>query len=173
MPRRVARSQHIWITGALFIGFCIGATLLDNRTALMLSNSLLLIVSIVVAGCYVPVAWRAIRDGESATIQHLAYGVALVWSFGTIWRFLTFLWLTSGQPLPLVNNDIISLCQSGMALGGLYHVTSPGALGVSYHRRGLVVAGIVVTAFAFAMWMVLAPPDTRPLAEAIIPYLPR
>jgi hypothetical protein len=171
--RRIIRSQHVWISGALFIGFCVGASMLENRTALMLSNSLLLIVSLVVACCYAPIAYRAIRDGENATIQHLAYGVALVWSFGTIWRFLTFLWLTSGQPLILVNNDLVSLCQSGMALGGLYHVTSPGALGVSYRRRGFVVAAIIATAFGFAGWMVLAPPDTRPLADAIIPYLPR
>jgi hypothetical protein len=147
--------------------------MLEARTALMLSNSLLLVASIVVGFFYIPVAWRAIRDGESATIQHLALGITLAWCFSGLWRALSLIWLNSGQPLALVNNDVIALCQAGVALGALYHVSSPGALGVSYKRRVAVVAGIVAAAFGFAAWMTWAPPDMRPLAEAIIPLLPR
>jgi xanthosine utilization system XapX-like protein len=169
--RRVYSSKHFLISAGLLVGFCIGITQLDYKAELAISNSLLLFASIVVGVAYMPVAWRALRDGQSPTIQHLSLGVAYAWCFGALWRIMTFIWLFSGQPLFMVNNSIISFCQVGVALGALYHVTSPGALGVSYKMRGLAVAGIVLCAMAFAAWMMLSPPDLRWLAELLRPYL--
>jgi hypothetical protein len=173
MPRRVVRSQHFWISGGLLIAFCLGVATLEVKTALTLSNSLLLVASLVVGLAYLPVAYRAVRDGASPTIQHLAIGIVYAWFFNAIWRVLSIIWLTSGQPPELVNNYVISFCQAAIALGALYHVTSPGALGVSYRRRGLAVGAIVAAAFAFAVWMIVDAPDTRPIASALIPWLPR
>lgn len=169
---RVYTSKHFLISTALFVAFCLGITQLDYKAELAISNSLLLFASVVVAVAYIPVAWRAIRDGESPTIQHLALGVCYAWGFGAVWRVITFIWLFSGQPLGMVNNSVVSLCQVGVALGGLYHLTSPGALGVSYKRRAIAVAGVVGCAVAFAFAVVTWPPDLRPVAEAIMPYLP-
>lgn len=169
--RRVYSSKHFLISAGLFIGFCIGITQLDYKAELAISNSLLLFASIVVGVAYIPVAWRALRDGQSPTIQHLSLGIVYAWCFGALWRVLTFIWLFSGQPLELVNNSVISLCQVGVALGALYHITSPGALGVSYQRRALAVGSIVIVAISFALWMMLAPPDLRPVAAVLIPYL--
>jgi hypothetical protein len=169
--RRVYSSKHFFISAVLFAAFCFGITQLDYKTELAISNSLLLFASIVVGVTYVPVAWRAIRDGQSPTIQHLSLGIVYAWCFGALWRVMTFIWLFSGQPLELVNNSLISLCQDGVALGALYHVTSPGALGVSYKLRTIAVAGIVAVAITFALLVVLHPPDLRWLAAILIPYL--
>lgn len=171
--RRVASSIHLWISLGLLAVFCAGATSLDNRTALMLSNALLLVVSAVVGFAYVPVAFRAIRDGEPASIQHLSIGIVFAWCGGAAWRLLSILWLTSGQPPELVNNDIVSGMQALIALGALYHLTAPGAIGYGYRSRSVAVGVVIVGAFAFAGWMIFAPPDTRAIAQAIIPYLPR
>jgi hypothetical protein len=171
--RRAVRSQHFWIVLGLFVAFCVGASWLDNQSTLILANSLMLVTSVVVSCSYGPIAWQAIRHRESPTFQHLTVGIWLVATANAIWRLLSLLWLTSGQPPELVNNDLIAGFIAMASLGYLYHTTSPGVFGLSYRRRSLAVAAIVLSAFSFAAWMVVAPPDTRPIAEAIIPWLPR
>lgn len=171
--RRAARSSHFWVVLGSLAAFCAGAWFLDNRNTLILSNATLFVTSFVTSLAYAPIAWRAIRYGEGSTFQHLVVGIVLVSTGNWLWRVLSLLWLTSGQDPALVNNDVVAGLQAMISLGYLEHVTSPGALGVSVRKRGLAVAGIAVVALVFAGWMIFVPPDTRPLAQAIIPWLPR
>lgn len=173
--KKAARSPHFWIAIVLVSFFSFSASVISNTTLLILTNSLLLAASTAVGVAYVPVAWHAMRNEERPAVQHIALGIAYAWIFSAIWRCFSIFWLMADQPMFLVNNDIVAMCQAGIALGAFYHLTSPGAISWNMPRMKWIILGCVIGA-ALGLSVLLAsftPNEyARALAEVIRPYIP-
>jgi hypothetical protein len=166
-------SKHFYIEAGLFAAFWISTRYLDTKTTLLLTNSLLLSTSVAVAVAYIPVAWRAIRGFGAPEAQHIKLGISYHWTFGALWRMWSLLWITSGQQSWMVNNDVVAFFQAGIALGGMYHLTSPGALGTSSPSAKMIWVSLVVGVTMFVTSILaVSNPDTRWIAEAIRPFVP-
>lgn len=155
------------------------AAMLPVTVVLLLSNSLMLSASVGVAVAYGPVAVRAVLDeNRSPRSQRILLGIFYAWAFGSIWRIHSLIWLKAGSPGWFVNNDLIAFYQSGVTLGALYHLTSPGAVGGERGERvpslKWLAAGVVV-AVAVMLTLVLTTYDidTSRFVEALRPYVPR
>jgi hypothetical protein len=170
----VLKSKHFAIGLALFCGFWIGASFIENRLVLLATNALVLFGSTAVGVAFMPVAWRAINESAKSNVQHIALGITYAWFFGAMWRIWTLLWLTSGQQSWMVNNDIVAFFQTGIFFGACYHLTSPGAIGDDMPRLKWIVLGLVLGVSVLTVSLLTYfNPDTTGFVEAIKPYVPR
>jgi len=177
---RLAKSYHVWISIGLFIAFCIGASIFNVRSTLIIANSLLMVISGTVAFVYLPKAIRSMRypdprltADENSRVQHITYGIVLGWGDTFLWRLLIMLWLLTDQRPALVNNDVLSGLYAGAALGAFYHLTSPGAMAKGFWPRVLACAAVVAVSVALSVLLIHSPPDLTWLAILLEPYAPR
>jgi hypothetical protein len=178
--RSVGSSVHFWIGVGLFCCYWTAASILDVRTVLLLTNSLYLSAATAAAVAYLPTAIRAIRARQPARVQHIALGIGFAWAGAALWRIWSLLWYTSGQELWMIQNDLVAFFQAMIALGALYHLTSPGAvadLGLSKLKpqwaRAVAVGGVVLAALVTAITIDYLEPDTRGFTNAIKDWVPR
>lgn len=177
--RKAIRSHHFWLCISLFAAFWATVLFVPGKVVLLLTNSLLMAASTAVGIAYAPVAWAAIRDSDNPKIQHIALGISLGWSFSALWRLWSIFWLMTGAGPTyefLIQNDIVGFFQSGITLGALYHLTSPGALGPNRPRaRWIAIGGVVGAALGITAVLAYHTPNdyARGAANAIKPYIPR
>jgi hypothetical protein len=179
MMKKAVRSHHFWICLGLFVAFCVTCVILPTRVTLLLTNSLLLAVSVAVAVAYTPIAWRDIRDSTNPIRQHISLGISLGWTGSALWRVWSIFWLMTGAGPEysfLIQSDIVAGFQAMIALGATYHLTSPGALGQNSPSLKWIVLGCVIgAAFGIAALLAYYTPNdfARHTADFIEPYVPR
>lgn len=171
--RAILRSRHPWIALGLLAAFWASTQYVRDGEALIITNCLVLVCAAAVAVRYLPEALRAIRDAEHAHIQHLTIGAVYTWLFAFLWGCWSLMLMLSGQQRTDVESSLSAFLRAGIALGALYVLTSPGAVGMGRMGRAAVVVVVVVLAVALAAVITIVQPDMRPFMASIRPYIPR
>jgi len=123
---------------------------------------------------YAPPAWSAVTY-RGRTPGQLLYGLMMFLVSAGIWVNMTMaggLWRLSGQPYYIINNSLfdfwIVLSIAALAIA----VWVPDLFGPDVPPKSKVISGVAFLAVAaFAIYLGLAQPDLRPLAEWLRPYL--
>jgi hypothetical protein len=171
--KKLVRSKHFYLDLFLLLLFCTGCYFLATRTTLLLSNSLLLSVSVAVGIAYIPIAWAALRGDVPPQTQHLALGISYHWTGGAAWRILALIWILGSQRPEFVNNNVVAALQAWIALGGFYHLTSPGALATNKpSTKGIAIGLVCGAAFFIAAMLSTFKFDLTPFVDWAIPHMP-
>jgi hypothetical protein len=133
--------------------FWIIAAFMPTSYVLLITTCFVLEISTAVAIIYTVVAVKTIRKAATLPTQHIAVGICYAWLFNSLLRIWSLLWLISGGQDWLLANNLVAFLHAGVALGGIYHLTSPGAFGRDMPAwrwitlaavAGLVMVGIVI-----------------------------
>lgn len=122
---------------------------------------------------YAPPAWSAVTYRGYAP-GRLLYGLMMWLASAAIWVNMTMAgtWRFAGQPYYLINNSVFDLwiVLSIAALG--IAVWVPDLFGKDVPPQSKLISGAAFLAVAvFAIYLGLAQPDLRPLAELLRPVL--
>lgn len=173
----VVTSPHFWTGAALCTAFWTSAHYLPTPVTLLISNSFMMAVGTAVAIAYLPAVVRAVRNRKAARVQCILLGIFYSWFFNSLWRIHSLLWLRAGSPDWFIQNDLLAFYQSGVALGGAYHLLSPGAIGGDLGERVPMLKWIALGAVCGVAVLIITllagfDIDTTPIVNSLRPYVP-
>ena len=173
----VLTSPHFWTGAGLCATFWVTARYLPTNVTLLISNSFMMAASTAVAVAYLPAVVRAVRSRKATRVQCILLGIFYSWFFNSLWRIHSLLWLRAGSPEWFIQNDLLAFYQSGVTLGALYHLLSPGAIGGDMGERmpmlkWVVVGGVAGIAVLIITLLAGFDISTKPLVDSLRGYVP-
>lgn len=141
---------------------------------LQVTNTTLLCTAVAVSCVYFLTAYELLTAGHGDRLAYICLGIFISWGAQAAWRAMSLLWLLSGQPRELVDNDLIGFFQFLVICGGILHITAPRAMDRRVPKERWIFVGCVAAAgAALGVLVVTLQPDLHALAGVIIPWIPR
>lgn len=170
-------NRHVWPTVAAFVVFWLAACIVPVDAVISTINCFAMVVMLTVAVVYAPSTIRAIRgervSDAALAVFYIKFGILMSYGWSFLGRFYNTMWIMSAQDQADVKNDVTAFIQMCVAIGGIYLLCSPGALGRTPRRRFVVVCCIVAVSLALTTLLVRSGLDTTALMDALRPWTPR
>lgn len=170
---RVFQYRTAWglvLLGTLYTGLILAVPYATRGASL---RGILWVLSVWGMIVYAPTAWTAVSYRGWAP-GYILYGLMMWLGSAGLWINMTFAgtWRFAGQPYYLINNPVfdlwIVLSLAAMSIA----VSVPNLFGKDVPPKSKAISGAAFLAVAvFAVYLGLAQPDLRPLAEWLRPVL--
>lgn len=170
-------NRHVWPTVAAFVVFWLAACIVPVDAVISTINCFAMVVMLTVAVVYAPSTIRAIRgervSDAALAVFYIKFGILMSYGWSFLGRLYNTMWIRSAQDQADLNNSVTSFIQMCVALGGIYLICSPGALGRTPRRRFVAVGCIVTASLALALALAYSGLDTTGIMNALRPWTPR
>ncbi len=140
----MARSPNVWAFAALCGAFWLLALATEYRPLNVFLQCTTLAVSVAVMFAYAAPGLEALQKREIDREDHLVLGICLAWlgvflrsGFIILWR-VGWLW---GNPHSTIDSHWVNLFNFMILLGGVLHITAPGAMNNRIPPRNLALLG--------------------------------
>ncbi len=169
----VLRSRVTWTASLLILGYFVLMRYVPVSNTKMYEglHTLRISIGIAVIIAYSDVCLDAIRVSKPDRVGQLALGIVTSW-IGTVGSGLwSLLWRLGGKPPWMLESSFSGVWWWLMILGGILHITAPGAINGIVPRRNKIRLGVGVGAGVLATLILIAvQPDLTHLVELIEPY---
>lgn len=157
--RRLATSRTLWVAIACIGSFWLVSAFLPFVTMMEFLNGVALAVAIAVTIAYAPVWVEALTQDRPDRVGQLTLGIGCTWGAFILSRMWSISWRGSGQPDWMENSPVVGFFVYMTILGGILHLTAPGAIDGDVPRRnwiliGITIGGGLVLGLAFLGWRV-------------------
>lgn len=144
--RLAASSRTVKIAAALFAAYFAVAAFVPFKPLIEILNWGLIGVAGAVTIAYAPVAWRALAAERIDQVQQLTLGICLTWIAAIMMRLWAVAWRATGSPDWMLNSKVVGFFVYAAILGGVLHLTAPGAVDGRVPRRNWVTLGVAIGA---------------------------
>lgn len=182
MPKRIPRllTSRLFLAGVvLLLAFWVAAYLVPVAILLQVANATLLCVACAVSVAYAPGVYVSLVERDPNA--YIVLGIWLSWTTMAVWRVISLLWILSGTPPALVQNDVIALILFMSASAGGLHLAAKNVAASTLPNGEIVIPrwqwvklGIVCgCGVGLGLAVVFVNPDLTWIAERLIPWIPR
>lgn len=133
---------RVWWSALIFIMiYALLAWFIPQRAMMQFLNILVLSISVAVVATYAP-AWiltlkKQNMDGPDA----LSLGIGCTWTAEIGQRIWSIIWRGLDQPEWMTNSPILPFFLALTVMGGIQHITAPGAVNGIVPKRSWIVLG--------------------------------
>ncbi len=144
MISKIARHKMIWIAISLSLIYWIMAAIAPVDITLESLNWILVATATVVTIAYAPVAIGAVASGRPDRVEQLVLGIVCSWGATIAMRTWSGVWRFLDQPDWMASSRIFGFFIYISILGGVLHITAPGAADGVIPRKNWVMLGLAI-----------------------------
>ena len=167
--RRLRDSRTVQLFLVATIGYwIIGMVLTPDTSNLEFENVIRASLAAAVAIAYLPVCFEAVMARSPDRVQQLSLGIVLSWAS----TLMVSVWYTayrySGRPVWMMDANVYGYMVYLQILGGVLHITAPGAAGKGIPRRNWIILGVST---GIALFLVLIFMVYEPNLKSVVDWL--
>ena len=145
-----------WSFAVVMAIFYLAVLLVPFRLMMQVLNALVLCVSLSVVITYAPAWLRTLRKDRLNGPDALSLGIGGTWCAEIGQRIWSIAWRGLDQPQVMLTSHVLLLFLMLSFMGGVLHLTAPGAVDGYVPRRNWIVLGITMGVAAFVVVVVFA-----------------
>lgn len=156
----------------LFVGYNIVNVFVQNPDMIIACRIIQASTSVVVLYVYFEDAWVGFKKAVPAREDYLIVGIWLAWLATFLQAMFSVMWRLAGGPDWLTNAEINAPFIILSVLGGMLHVSAPGALDGVVPRKNRVAMGMAFgVSLAIVTGLFATRPNIGPMIERARPYI--
>ena len=131
-----------WSALIFVIGYCVLAWLVPQKPLMQFLNILVLSISVAVVATYAPAWVQTLRKENLDGPDALSLGIGCTWTAEIGQRIWSIIWRGLDKPDWMTTSPILPFFLALTVLGGVQHITAPGAVNGVVPKRGWSILGV-------------------------------
>lgn len=155
LAKRLLFSRHVWRGLALVAIFWTAAAYLSFEALNVLVRCVTLFVSVAVLVAYGRWGIVALTRKRISRGYQLLLGITLSWLGSLLLSAYIVWWRARGVPGESISSDIATFGAFLTTIGGVLHITAPGAFEEKVPPRNWIMLGLAVAAGVTLAWVLI------------------
>lgn len=166
--RRILRARLLVLFVLLSAFYWIVSWLTPSSSNMEFEHIARTSISLAVVMAYASIFAGALMSSRPDRVEQLSAGIVLSWVSTLLVSMWALLYRLGGRPAWMLDSDIYGYLIHLQVLGGILHITAPGAVGGGIPRRNWISLGVAsgVTLFVFLMII-----GFQPNAQRLVSYM--
>lgn len=154
MMTTLLRWRVAWSLAAVLAAFWVVQAVVPPKMLMQVLNALVLCVSISVVCTYAPAWLQTLGKPRLSGPDALSLGIGGTWCAEIGQRIWSIVWRGLNQPDWMVSTPVLPLLLTLVFMGGVLHLTAPGAVDGVVPRRNWIILGITIGAAVFVALLI-------------------